>query len=195
MKKLLFTAAAILATLNIYAQGTGRGVVNFSNLGRPNDDRVWVNSSGAVGDGALADNRYSVALYSGPDGATDLLFTQMGNAAAFFPAGAAAGTFGGGNRTITGLTGDGDVASIQVRAWLTTAGNTWEAAALNPAGQVGKSAIFTIDTEPVGGTTPPPTVGLQAGFSGFSITPVPEPSVIGLGLLGVGALLMLRRRK
>jgi hypothetical protein len=30
-------------------------------------------------------------------------------------------------------------------------------------------------------------------FEGFSL--VPEPSVIGLGIIGVGALFMLRRRK
>jgi len=194
MKKLLLTAAAILATLNMYAQGTGRGVVNFSNLGRTAEDRVYVNNDGSLSGTMAAGTAYSVALYAGAAGASEATLLQMGNAATFLSS-TAAGTFGGGNRTITGLDADGGIATIQVRAWETADGATWELAFANPNGNVGKSAVFTIDTEPVGSTTPAPTVGLQPGFGGFAITPVPEPSTIALGLVGVGALLMLRRRK
>jgi hypothetical protein len=191
MKKLLLTAAAILATLNMYAQGTGTGLVNFSNLGRPNEDRIWV---GAVNTGTLAGTGYTVALYAGGANITDdRLLIQMGNTAATLGS-TAAGTFGGGNRTITGLSENGGIATVQVRAWETADGANWDAAFANPNGNVGKSDVFQVDTEVVGGTTPPPTIGLQAGFAGFAVTPVPEPSAIALGLLGAGALLMLRRR-
>jgi hypothetical protein len=40
MKKLLLTAAAILATLNMYGQG--QGVIGFSSAGTAADNRVYV---------------------------------------------------------------------------------------------------------------------------------------------------------
>ena len=198
MKKLLLTAAAVLATLNMYAQGTAQGIVNFATVGVTDDRRIWVNTTGNVMEGSKAAAGYVVALYWGPAGSvTDAGFTQIGPAALFLTTATTSGTFNGGGRTITypGTVG-GAVLSLQARAWNTAGGATWEEALLNPQGQVGKGRPFDMDTkDPAIPTEQPPTVGQNAGWNGFAITPVPEPSAIALGLLGVGTLLMLRRRK
>ena len=203
MKKLLLTAAAILATLNMYGQG--QGVIGFSNAGQPNDRRVWVNTTGVVGDGALAAGTgYKVALYYGSRGTAEQGLVQIGNSAAFnTPLGA--GIFSGGNRTLTyaNSTVNGDVATVQVRGWGTIAGvpDTYEAVkalgdAGDPRAQIGSSLVFDADTSRPGDAQDPPVaIGARPEWRGFAISPVPEPSVIGLGLLGVGTLLMLRRRK
>jgi len=64
------------------------------------------------------------------------------------------------------------------------------AAAVAGGGILGSSQVFSyvIPTPPLA----PGATDLQ-NFRGFEI--VPEPSVIGLGLVGAAALFMLRRRK
>jgi hypothetical protein len=194
MKKLLLTAAAILATLNIYAQGgTGTGTVSYNTTGVPNTSRVWVNDTGAVGEGTLASGAgFQSALFWGQAGTLDdRNLVQVGGSTAFLTGGAA-GTFFGSGRTITGLPINGAVVTVQSRSWQVEAGVTGYSDALHS----GKGPAFEMKLkDPNLATEPTPTIGLQAGWRGYAITPVPEPSVIGLGLLGAGALLLLRRRK
>jgi hypothetical protein len=195
MKKLLLTAAAILATLNMYGQGSG--IVNFANNGQANDRRVWVNDTGNVNEGTLAAGAaYQVALYWGAAGTTDdRQLTQIGAAANLLTS-TAAGTFVGGNRTLSPVSANGGIVVLQVRGWAVADGSTYDLAAANPNGHVGKSAIFDMDTkDPTNPQELPPAIGAAPNFRGFGIAPVPEPSTIALGLLGAGALLMLRRRK
>lgn len=198
MKKLLLTAAAILATLNIYAQGTGSGSVSYNTTGVTSTSRVYVNDTGVVGDGQLASGAgFQTALYWGSAGTTDDRdLVQIGASTAFLTGGAA-GTFFGSGRTITGLPVNGAVVTVQSRAWLVQPGVTdYASAAARPDGQAGKGPAFDMKLrDPSNPLEPTPTIGLQLGWRGYSITPVPEPSVIGLGLLGAGALLLLRRRK
>ena len=202
MKKLLLTAAAILATLNMYAQGTGQGVINFGNIGVSDDRRIWVNDTGVVGEGTRASGTgYKIALYWGQVGTPEEALIQIGPAASFSPLGA--GQFSGGGRTVSGLAANGDIVTVQARAWGTIAGiaDTYEAVlAAGLAGDsrayVGVGPVFNEDTfRPADPTDPATPIGADANWRGFAISPVPEPSVIGLGLLGAGALLMLRRRK
>jgi hypothetical protein len=197
MKKLLLTAAAILATLNMYGQGTGTGVVNFNNIGASNPNKIWVNTTGVVGDGQLAaGTSYRIALYWGPLGAPEVGLVQIGASAGFLT-GTAVGIFSGGSRTVTGLANNGDMVTIQARAWQSVPGaDTWELQSVNPNGWVGMGPVFDHDSSRAGDPTDPAIpIGQNPAWRGFSISPVPEPSVIGLGLLGAGALLMLRRRK
>ena len=202
MKGLLLTVAAILAALNTYGQGTGTGYVIFSNTQTADDRRIWVNTTGVVGDGIrAAGTGYKIALYYGSQGTPEVGLSQVGAAASFSPLGA--GMFSGGGRTVTGLANDGGMVTLQARAWQTIAGvpDTYEAVlAAGLAGDdrawTGKGPVFDDDSFRVGDPSDPATtIGTHPGWRGFSITPVPEPSVIGLGLLGAGALLMLRRRK
>jgi hypothetical protein len=99
---------------------------------------------------------------------------------------ALAGTWIGGTRTLTGLT-PGQTITLQVRAWDNTTGATYDSAL--------RRGISTTFTYMIPATSPPPPASafFMEGLRGFAL--VPEPSVIGLGLLGVGALFLLRRRK
>jgi PEP-CTERM motif len=201
MKKLLLTAAALLAALDIYAQGSGS--LTFTTVGVPNNKRVWVNNTGVVGEGTLAaGTAYATALYWGPAGTTDdRNLVQIGGSTTFLPAGASAGTYSGGGRTINYSHSpiNGEVLSFQVRAWSTADGSSYEQVLASGSGSVGKGAIFQLKTKDEGNsleTKPNIADAVRSpGYTGFAITPVPEPSTIALGLLGVGTLLMLRRRK
>jgi len=201
MKKLLLTAAAILATLNMYGQGTGSGIINFGNASSTADRRIYL----ADGTTGLAGSGYRVALYWGQQGTPESGLVQAGASSGFL----SGGQFVGGSRTLTPLGSDGAIVTLQARAWQTIAGvpDTYEGVlAAGLAGDqralVGKNTPFDKKSKnptdpleianPIGANV---ANGGAAGWTGFSITPVPEPSVIGLGLLGAGALLMLRRRK
>jgi hypothetical protein len=200
MKKLLLTAAAIVATLNMYGQGTG--VISFGNVNTTNTSRIYVNQDGSAAGTLAAGTGYKIALYWGNRGTPEAGLVQAG-AAANFALGQ--GMFSGGNRTLNYTTGsgNGDIVTVQARAWATIVGvpDTYEAVlAAGLAGdqraQVAKGPVFEDDTyRPADPTDPATAIGTHAGWRGFGISPVPEPSVIGLGLLGAGALLMLRRRK
>jgi len=94
---------------------------------------------------------------------------------------------------VPGVPGDSTArATFQVRAWDNQGGTigTWAAAMANPTLAHGSSALFTVGS-PLGANavTPPNLIGLTS----FNLV-VPEPGVIALGVLGLGALL-LRRRK
>jgi hypothetical protein len=101
------------------------------------------------------------------------------------------GTWVGGTRTLQGFTA-GQIVTMQVRVW--DAGNTsgaplipWEQAMIGDA-----SAIFTYVVPPVGA---PAAQLLMDNLRSMTVHYIPEPCVIGFGLLGVGALFLLRRRK
>jgi len=94
---------------------------------------------------------------------------------------------------VPGVVGDStDRATFQLRAWDNVGGTigTWAAAMANPALAHGSSALFTVPAPLGGGAAAPPNL---IGLTSFNLV-VPEPGVIALGVLGLGALL-LRRRK
>jgi len=98
-------------------------------------------------------------------------------------------------------------ATLQVRAWDNVGGTvgTWAAVMAGP-GSVsrGVSSPFTAFAlgDPNDATklpanlvvTDPTSPNFRVGMTSFNIAPVPEPGIIALGVLGLGALL-LRRRK
>jgi len=119
-----------------------------------------------------------------------------------------AGVFLGGSTVVPGVAA-GSPAFYQVRVWNSGGGfATWGDAvtgygANNPAAKIGfnnidyanplnASGLGVLQTPNLGGgpVTPPNLLSLTS----FHLVSVPEPSVIALGILGVGALL-LRRRK
>jgi hypothetical protein len=196
MKKLLITLTAVLASLNLFAQGQTQGYVDFRNsaVAANTSQRIYVNTYGG-GSANYAGAGYQVGLYWAPDGTADeSMFTMIG-------AGANVGTgiFQGGSRTIPTTTGN---AMFQVRGWTTAYGTDYESGLARGdvsggLNKVGKSAVFraTGIKDPNAIPTPLADPITTYGVVGFALTPVPEPSAIALGLLGAGTLLLLRRRK
>ena len=194
-----------LATLMAAALSYGQGTVVFANAGATISNILTL---APVPAGSI----FAVALYWLPDSPTapttaDFDAAGPGARAAVATNFAGAGIFSAGTVRIEGITPPGANAWFQVRAWERLYGgrvvNSYEEALTTPVdpGQArpilaGTSNIFKVDTgDPT--TTPPGTPAPIYGagkLQGFYVVPVPEPSLVGLGVLGIGALLMLRRR-
>lgn len=191
MKKILLIGAlALVAAVSSYGQGS----VGFANAGT--SSRVWYEDQpGAVTTWLPLGARFTAELMFAPDGTTaEAAFTRVGATTTFGPQ---AGLFNGGGRTVTsGITPPGGFGMFQVRVWETSFGNDYDTVSRINGAHAGKSGIIRVDTgDPTSNPPGPVTPLTAAGLSPFTVTLVPEPSVIGLGLLGVGTLLMLRRRK
>jgi hypothetical protein len=194
MKKLAITIAAVFATLNIFAQGT----VAFQNTGTS----LVIDSTTGVA--ALGGTTFSVALYwsaqvagqtTAPDPST---FVQVGptiHVGILNPTTGLyiAGKYQGPTVTIAGITPPGGMGWFEVKGWSTAYGNTFEQAKATGLGLFGQSNYIDI---PTGNPIPPPTTPhALTGLLPMLLIPVPEPAILGLGLLGGVAMLLLRRRK
>jgi hypothetical protein len=139
----------------------------------------------------LSGTNYAAQLYYGANGApADSLIPVTSAAARFRPSTSGSiGTWAGGTRTLTGFN-PGDTVTLQVKVWDTTFGSSFET---RTGGHIGQSAPFTYLIPP--GPQPIPTTDYyMRNFQSF-VVGIPEPSVISLGLVGIGALFLLRRRK
>jgi len=177
MKKLIPFLVLVVGTATALAQGT----VNFINLGTfptTADRNVYLDRADGSAPVPLVGTNYSVQLYYGADAASLQAHSAAPSRFRVTTTGSP-GSWSGGTRTLEGFTA-GSVVTMQLRAFDNTGG---------PG--AGQSAIFTY-TIPAAGS--PPAQFLMDNFRAFSVV-VPEPSVIGLGLIGVGALVWLRRRK
>jgi hypothetical protein len=87
----------------------------------------------------------------------------------------------------------GGIATLQVRVWDNRGGlvDTWDKVLVDDNVARGSSEIF-LSRALGGGTITPPNM---YGWVGFNIHTVPEPSTIALGVLGLGSLLLFRRRQ
>jgi len=201
MKKLatLFAMTAV-GLGSAWAQGT----IDFHNPNtfplRVTDAAGNTTTVGSTGS-PLGPASVRVGLFTGPNGSTSIgqmamvgMTTNSASTVALF-----VGTFNGGNPyTITPSTPNAQVA-FMFAAWsISTGALTYDAALIASTGYAGASAIGQNYT--LGGFGSPPslpgaTFGAGAGqISGFTLTPVPEPSTLALGLLGAAALLMRRRK-
>jgi hypothetical protein len=188
MKKLIpFLVLLVGATV-----ATAQGTVNFRNnvpfatpAPDPPGDRLVRDVDGSLLQGsAFAQPATFVAqLYYGANAGS--LVAHTAAPARFLPTASGAGQWLGQDRTLTGFA-PGQTLTLMVVAWDMRTGATWEAAGIK-----GDSGAFsyTIPLDPLS----PPAAYFMEGLSGFTL--VPEPSVIGLAMVGVGALFMLRRRK
>jgi hypothetical protein len=187
MKKLLCVAAFILAGVTSY----GQGAVTFANSagtpilyqGSTNRFVGRVGLYGSTSTGLPSDASLTLIGV-----ATNTLNNTTIN-------GPGSGIFIGGTRNIGN---PGDTVTLQVRAW-SGAFADYDTAILgqatDPTVWAGKSAAWE---QIVGGGTNPSQPITGAGrFAGFSVAQgiVPEPSSIALGLLGLGAIALFRRRK
>jgi hypothetical protein len=216
MKKALLALTAIGLSASVFAQGTSDGTIVFKNIGVGNaagtgtynvplfdnnkdnlQGSTYVgNANSAVGAG----NSITVGLFLSSNLNTPLATGVLGTTAAQSPyiiTPAASQTV-----SVTG-NAPGSTPSLTIRAWTTSAGS-FAAAQTTADAQWGEWVITAkpLGGVPAGGGTPitPPSLtgwGSEAAPLGFELnrTAVPEPSTIALGVLGVGALVLARRRK
>lgn len=181
MKKLLIALAAVMITAASYGQGQ---VVFANKVGTTVDAPVFITGT-QDGPGP----NYSAQLFlQGAGGA----MTALTPTATFRPkgtsgAGLTADRYWTPNSTVDVPAAPGTDQTFVVRAWLTSLGSY--DAAVASGGGFGQSDPFVINIG--GGTIAPPNL---TTLKTFNVTPVPEPSIIALGVLGASALL-LRRRK
>jgi hypothetical protein len=186
MKKLILTVSLVVASLSAF----GQGVLTFQNNAATRITNGVTGVSSANGAAGTQVGLYVGAVGSPASSLTLATVTTL----------VAPGTFNAGNVTINGF-GAGDVA-LQVRAWL--AGTVYASYEAAIAGQLGgdnsvlaaQTTVFTHTL--VTGVVQPNNLNANPGFlanSGIRLVPVPEPSSIALGLLGLGAVALFRRRK
>jgi len=206
MKKLV-----VLLTLIATASAFSQGQVNFNNKvsssaidapisyldgpvagTRPN---ATVNVNGFGGINAMA------GLYGGAAGTAEGSLVLLTPALPFRSTAATAGYIdstypnntGNSIRILDGVAPQ-TAAVFQVRAWDTglSRAASYEEALLAPAYYSGKSVLINIASIGGGSVGPSQLVGLQP----FAMSYVPEPSIIGLGLLGaVAGMVVFRRRQ
>jgi hypothetical protein len=183
MKKLFLTLSVLAATAaGAFAQGT----LIFAN-GTPTLITNNVTGQRVV-------NGAQVGLYVGASnhvGSLTLASVTPTITAPF------AGAFNGGTVVINGF-GAGTVIDFQVRAWLaSTVYPSYEAAYASALGGdstvlLGQSGVHNIELR----VSPSPILSINNfGLEAIRLSPVPEPSSIALGLLGLGAVALFRRRK
>ena len=181
IKRTLFIICGLISSFTVCAQT----VVDFNNLRAfvtPGDRLIYDYPSGVP----LVGTNYVAQLYYGTDAAS-LVPVTTAPARFRVPTTTAPGTWSGGNRTLTGFTA-GMTATLQVAVWDSNFGLTFDQA--RAAGAFwGLSQPFTY-TIPSAGA--PPAAYYMENFRGFVL--IPEPSTIGLGVLGAVGLFVFRRR-
>jgi len=186
MKKAILTTAFSLAVAGAFAQGT----VNVSNQNPIND------GSGAALNPSGAANTFTEELLVGPAGTATL--TEAANGLTSSQSPVQQGFFyGPGSGIITLPTADGApgaAVAMQVEVWDISKFGTY-AAAVAGKGQVGITPVFSYTTGLGGNNLPPSAIAFGNSANGLTVTgAVPEPTTLALGAMGLGALL-LRRRK
>ena len=149
----------------------------------------WTGATGVTGAG------FTAQLFGATQGTAEASLNPV-LPATTFRTGAAASYVNPVTGTVQGV-GDaangGGIATLQLRAWDNRGGTITSWAQVLADQTILRGWSPTFNSQPLGGglINPPNITGLQS-FNLFS--PIPEPSVIALGVLGAGALL-LRRRK
>jgi hypothetical protein len=185
----------IATLLSIFAVGAGafaQGTVTFNNnpatlISVPVGGNYVATTAGAPGS-------YYYGLLTSFTGAAGS-FTFSG---VYGTNNAAAGRFTGGTATLASIA-PGTAFNFEVAGWAASLGATFDPTWLTqaPAGAFGLSGIGTATA---GGGVPPAPPGIIFGAtgltSGFNLGQIiPEPSTMALAGLGVGALLIRRRRR
>ena len=175
MKKLLVLTACLGAT----AIAFGQGQFDFNNY----KSALGIEALVTTGDGTLlsGDDGWVGQMYGSIDGA----MTAVGEPV-LFRTGGRAGRITGGAVTVNGL--GGVAVDMEMRAWNTNDGATYDEAE-QAFGAVGISNTINVQL----GVAPAPP-GDLLGLEAFTVAAIPEPSTMALGLLGIGALLIRRRR-
>jgi len=214
MKKSITGVVALLAGAFVaHSQGT----VEFGNYATATYTYVSLSSGGTktllggsaantgnpaadTGDGA----DWTVALYGNAAGSTPVQLSDSGGTpvTATLEVGnpltdTTPGTWYSSQiGVVPGTTFAGQSATLQVYAWYNNGGTITSYAAAQGAGvPTGFSSTVTATTggpSQSGGT---PSLPSSYGFPAFSVSGVPEPSTIALGVMGASAFLMRLRKK
>lgn len=201
MKKAIILSVAALGLVSVSAFGQGKVSFNLSTL-----SPVPIVTNGVTG--ATLNNTFRAQLFYG----------TTADASAMTPVWYS--TTGPGTQTpytflIPGLIADsaakytdparvdaGGTGFFQVRAWTAalgadyaTAFAAWSSQPADPSRLLGQSVVVQVSNiaGTVGNPTPPLPSNL-VGMQSFGVFPVPEPSVIALGLIGLGVLAWRRRK-
>jgi hypothetical protein len=174
MKKLILSTTFLIAgTFSILAQG----LVDMSNAPweawpetTPPDRLIYVD---VVGGTLVSDASWTAQLFENRGGN----FVALGNPVNFFGAGLE-GIFANDGTARALSVGVGQTTQLQVRVFNGT------------GALLGQSLPFNHTV--VASIPPSPSDTLMVGLRAFAI---PEPSTVALGVLGLGALLLFRRRK
>jgi len=194
MKKALLTLAAVAMASPAFAQGTitffnnniinpSTGALYRAGIFQDNGDAISGNSTVGAGAG------FTAGLFLASDPTVAL-------ATVTFRTTSAQEVFAITQDVVVPGVPPNSSANLLVRAWTTSAGSFANAKTIQ-GNQWGEQAFAS---KALGGTNPnPPPPSFftpdMAPFTGFEMsTTIPEPSTIAFGALGIGALL-LRRRK
>jgi len=186
MKKTLATVAGTMAALGAFAQGQ---VYMFNN--NP------INAPGGVAAGPASGGTYQAELVidsgiTGQTGPVAIAESISPVNSGFFSGPGSTGIFNLDGTQGTPTVAPGTAITYQIEAWSTTA--TYAAALTTAGAQAGISAINSYTTG--GGSPPTPPAALNfATFQMGTTTIAPEPTTLALGAMGLGAVLMFRRRK
>jgi len=187
MKKTLLSLSLVaVSAASAFAQGT----VVFKN------DSTSIITNGAV---RAPLSSLTVGLYAGAQGANSNALVLLGTTTINVTAGRFQYNVGDGSLTNTFI-GPGATGTFQVRVWSGAFASyeaAYAAALVNGTTSVGASAVWEMDTANPNAAVAEtiPTLGGNGMTPVVAITLTPEPGTIALGVLGVGSLLALRRRK
>jgi len=190
MKKiLLLCGLAVFALVGAsYGQGT---------IGVGNDSTTLVTYRAGSTILSNAPVGTSIGVWAGSAGSVEGSLTQVATPTGVTPQIAPiAGRFSLGTWSL-GVAG-GATAVVQIRGWSGAA--SYAAATTTPGAWAGKTAIWSQATGNATPTDLPKSILPPDGsFGAFGLTQTavvaPEPSTIALGLLGLGAVALFRRRK
>lgn len=183
MKKLFLTALLAVVTV---ASASAQGVISFKNYGTGGNGSFGSSPARVFGvDGVtgLSGTGFTAQLWGGADAGSMVALTPTVG----FGTGLLAGLFAPNPTVAVPGIAAGGTATLMVRVWDNQGGavTSWDAALIR-----GESNTFTaglVDSQN-------PNPGVLIGLNSFSLTVVPEPSVIALAILGAGALYFRRKK-
>jgi len=219
MKKTLIIAGSMVFAIGAFSQGT----VNFNNFisgsikapvydvdtGNPTIEVHGQTAAGLPAGGtvytgaAIAGTGFTAQLWGHVGtGVSEAQLVLLGSTS--FRTGTGAGLINalglpGGNAllAVPGAPIDGNSykGTFQLRAWNNQGGTVtdWAGVLANQSIPHGDSGVFSPGGDLGGTGTPPATAPNLTGITSFNLHVVPEPSMIALGALGLGALLLRRR--
>lgn len=177
MKKLILALAALMVSLAAY----GQGQFVFNNRVPPDiNAKFSIDNSGTTITPGSDATVYTLQLLGGPSGSAQSTWAELGTTT--FRTGNAAGYVNPITVTVPGATTSADF-KMNIFQGASTTGSAFAS--------ITGDKVFT--TPVAIAPNPPPNAPL--GTTAITFTAVPEPTTLALGLIGVGSLLFIRRRK